>query len=254
MADHSSGGSRPAVLVTGAASGIGRATAEMFLDRGAQVVAVDCQWDGLAREALSGALVLQADVSVEGDCIAIFSKVNEAFGSIDTLVNCAGITRRSSIIDTNAQEWDRVINVNLRSVYLMSRQALKMMLPRKRGSIVNVASGWGLAGGARAAAYCASKGGVVLLTKAMALDHGSDGIRINCVCPGDTDTPMLLREAQEMGLPVDSLLAASRSRPLGRAGKPQEIAEAIAFLAGPGAAYITGSAMVIDGGSLAGSA
>jgi NAD(P)-dependent dehydrogenase (short-subunit alcohol dehydrogenase family) len=158
------------------------------------------------------------------------------------------------VVETTAQEWDNVINVNLRSVYLMSRQALKLMLPKKKGSIVNIASGWGLVGGGRAAAYCASKGGVVLLTKAMAIDHGPDGIRINCVCPGDTDTPMLRYEAQELGFSVDALLNAAHSRPLGRAGHPDEIAEAVVFLASPAASFITGAAMIVDGGSLAGSA
>jgi NAD(P)-dependent dehydrogenase (short-subunit alcohol dehydrogenase family) len=242
------------VLITGAASGIGHAIAELFLRRGARVAAVDLKWSKQAADALSSALIIQADVSVEDNCIATLAQVDEAFGSLDVLVNCAGIIRRASVVDTTAEEWDRVINVNLRSVYLMSRQALTLMLPQKKGSIVNIASGWGLVGGGRAAAYCASKGGVVLLTKAMAVDHGPDGIRVNCVCPGDTDTPMLNYEAQELGCPADALLNAARSRPLGRAGHPDEIAEAVAFLAGPASSFITGAAMVVDGGSLAGSA
>lgn len=109
-------------------------------------------------------------------------------------------------------------------------------------------------GGARAAAYCASKGGVVLLTKAMAVDHGRDRIRINCVCPGDTDTPMLRREALELGMREDALLQDAASRPLGRVGLPSEIAETIAFLASPASSFVTGTAIVVDGGSLAGSA
>src|SRR6218665_2127321 len=160
------------VLITGAASGIGRAIAELFLTRVAHVAAVDLKGSKQAPDALSSALVIQADVSVEDNCIAAGAQVHEAFGSLDVLVNCAGITRRASVVDTTAQEWDQVINANLRPVYLMSRQALNLMLPRKKGTIVNISSCWGLVGGGRAAAYCASKGGVVLLTKAMAVDHG----------------------------------------------------------------------------------
>jgi NAD(P)-dependent dehydrogenase (short-subunit alcohol dehydrogenase family) len=254
MLNHSVFPADSVVLITGAASGIGRATAELFLRRGARIVAVDLKWNPQAVDALSSALVIRADVSIEDDCIATVAQVDEMFDSLDVLVNCAGITRRASVVETTAQEWDNVINVNLRSVYLMSRQALKLMLPKKKGSIVNIASGWGLVGGGRAAAYCASKGGVVLLTKAMAIDHGPDGIRINCVCPGDTDTPMLRYEAQELGFSVDALLNAAHSRPLGRAGHPDEIAEAVVFLASPAASFITGAAMIVDGGSLAGSA
>jgi NAD(P)-dependent dehydrogenase (short-subunit alcohol dehydrogenase family) len=121
------------------------------------------------------------------------------------------------------------------------------------GSIINTASGWGLAGGPRAAAYCASKGAVVLLTKAMAIDHGRQNIRVNCICPGDTDTAMLRREARQLGRAEDRFLSDSARRPLGRVGRPEEIAQAALYLASAKASFVTGAALVVDGGGLAGS-
>jgi NAD(P)-dependent dehydrogenase (short-subunit alcohol dehydrogenase family) len=239
------------VIVTGAASGIGLATVQYFLQAGALVSAIDIKWSD---ETTEGALHLLADVSNESDCINAVEQTKNTFSLPNVLVNCAGITRRANVIDTSVDEWDRVINVNLRSVFLMSRLVIPFMRIIGSGAIINIASGWGLVGGGKAAAYCASKGGVVLLTKAMALDHGADKIRINCVCPGDTDTPMLKKEALELGMQADELLKEAHTRPLGRAGKPSEIAETVAFLAGSSSSFITGASIVIDGGSLAGSA
>ena len=121
------------------------------------------------------------------------------------------------------------------------------------GSIINMASGWGLAGGPKAAAYCASKGAVVLLTRAMALDHGPQNIRVNCICPGDIDTAMLRNEARQLGEPADRFLAEAARRPLGRVGRPEEIAQAALYLASDAASFVTGTALVVDGGGLAGS-
>jgi NAD(P)-dependent dehydrogenase (short-subunit alcohol dehydrogenase family) len=242
------------VIITGAASGIGRATALYFLKAGARVVAVDINWPDESKNTLSKALLLQANISVEQDCASIVLQTKEIYGTPNILVNCAGITKRATIIGTSPEEWDHILNVNLRSVYLMSRQVIPVMQKNGGGAIVNVASCWGIVGGAQAAAYCASKGGVVLLTKAMAIDHGKDKIRVNCVCPGDTDTPMLRREALELGIQEDALLIDAASRPLGRAGSPFEIAETIAFLSSPASSFITGTTIVVDGGGLAGSA
>jgi NAD(P)-dependent dehydrogenase (short-subunit alcohol dehydrogenase family) len=145
------------------------------------------------------------------------------------------------------------MSVNAKSIFLMSRQVIPIMAKAGGGSIINTASGWGLAGGRRAAVYCASKGAVVLLTKAMAIDHGPQNIRVNCICPGDTDTGMLRNEAQQLGEREDLFLAQSARRPLGRIGKPEEIAQTALYLASDASSFVTGTALVVDGGGLAGS-
>ena len=143
--------------------------------------------------------------------------------------------------------------VNVKAVFLMSRLAIPLMEKTGGGSIINTASGWGLTGGSRAAVYCASKGAVVLLTKAMAIDHGPQKIRVNCICPGDTDTAMLRNEAEQLGEPDDRFLAEAAKRPLGRVGRPEEIAQAALYLASDASSFVTGTALVVDGGGLAGS-
>jgi NAD(P)-dependent dehydrogenase (short-subunit alcohol dehydrogenase family) len=144
--------------------------------------------------------------------------------------------------------------VNLKSVFLLARLIVPIMIKAGGGSIINIASGWGLAGGPRAAAYCASKGAVVLMTKAMAVDHGRQNMRVNCICPGDTDTGMLRSEAQQLGEKEDRFLMESAKRPLGRIGRPDEIARAALYLASDASSFVTGAALVVDGGGLAGSA
>jgi NAD(P)-dependent dehydrogenase (short-subunit alcohol dehydrogenase family) len=142
--------------------------------------------------------------------------------------------------------------VNLTSVFLLSREAVPRMAAQGGGAIINISSGWGLVGGPRAASYCASKGAVVQLTRAMAIDHGADRIRVNCVCPGDTDTPMLTSEAQQLGEPAAEFLRDAARRPIGRIGRPEDIAEAVLYLASDAAAFVTGTTLVVDGGGLAG--
>jgi len=175
------------------------------------------------------------------------------FGGIHVLFNNAGIMRRASVVELTEEDWDRVMAVNVKSIFLMSRQVIPTMARSGGGSIVNTASGWGLVGGPRAAVYCASKGAVVLLTKAMAIDHGPQKIRVNCICPGDTDTGMLRNEAQQLGEREDLFLADSARRPLGRIGKPEEIAQAALYLASDASSFVTGTSLVVDGGGLAGS-
>jgi len=144
-----------------------------------------------------------------------------------------------------------VMAVNVKSIYLLSREVIPHMGKQGSGSIINTASGWGLAGGAKAAVYCASKGAVVLLTKAMAIDHGPR-VRVNCICPGDTDTGMLRNEAQQLGAETTRFFAEAAKRPLGRVGKPEEIAQAVLYLASDASSFVTGTALVVDGGGLAG--
>jgi NAD(P)-dependent dehydrogenase (short-subunit alcohol dehydrogenase family) len=245
-------------LITGGASGIGRAAAVRFAREGAAVVIVDLDEVGgaavhraLAAEGRS-VLALHSDVTRAADCREAVRRTVEAFGRLDILFNNAGIIRRASIVETTEEEWDRVMAVNLKSIFLMSREAVPRMAADGGGVILNTASGWGLAGGPRAASYCASKGGVVLLTKAMAIDHGPEKIRVNCICPGDTDTPLLRGEAEQLGEPVERFLEGAADRPLRRVGSPEEIAEAALFLASDAAAFVTGAALVVDGGGLAG--
>jgi NAD(P)-dependent dehydrogenase (short-subunit alcohol dehydrogenase family) len=245
-------------LITGGASGIGRATALLFAREGAAVAIADIDQAGQAVADEIGrngsyAIFEQADVTQSADCQRVLQRTLHEFGGIHVLFNNAGIIRRASVVELNEEDWDRVMAVNVKSIFLMSRQVIPIMAKAGGGSIINTASGWGLAGGPRAAVYCASKGAVVLLTKAMAIDHGPQNIRVNCICPGDTDTSMLRNEAQQLGEREDVFLVESARRPLGRIGKPEEIAQAALYLASDASSFVTGTALVVDGGGLAGS-
>lgn len=169
---------------------------------------------------------------------------------LDLLVPAAGIVARHTAAETDDAEWERVVAVNLTHVFRFCRDALPLLRPR-RGCIVTVASGWGLAGGTRAAAYAATKAGVVNLTRALALDHGPEGIRVNCVCPGDTDTPMLRGELEQLGEDVETGLAASAAaRPLRRLGRPEDVAPVFVFLASDEARYFCGQTLGPNGGEV----
>jgi NAD(P)-dependent dehydrogenase (short-subunit alcohol dehydrogenase family) len=245
-------------IVTGGASGIGRATALLFAREGAAVMVADLNEAGeaAAREiekAGGRAQFESADVTSAIDCRRITERTLQAFGKVDILFNNAGIIRRSTILDLSEEDWDRVMAVNVKSIFLLSREVIPHMQKAGGGSIINTASGWGLSGGAKAAVYCASKGAVVLLTKAMAVDHGPQNIRVNCICPGDTATGMLQDEAEQLGENHDRFLAEAAKRPLGRVGTAQEIAQTALYLASKASSFVTGTALVVDGGGLAGS-
>ncbi|MFI6479168.1 SDR family NAD(P)-dependent oxidoreductase [Nonomuraea sp. NPDC050663] len=237
-------------IVTGGASGIGQATARLLAKDGAHVVVVDIDGEGAARVAEEiGGLAVQADVSSPEDCKRVVDTAVERFGGLHVLFNNAGIIRRTTVLDLDVEEWDRVMAVNVRSVFLMCKYAIPAMT--EGGSIVNTGSGWGLKGGGNAISYCASKAAVVNMTRALAIDHAKAGIRVNSVNPGDTDTPMLREEARQLREDWAAFEKDAADRPMGRSGTPDEIAQAVLFLASDAASYITGSALVVDGGGLA---
>jgi NAD(P)-dependent dehydrogenase (short-subunit alcohol dehydrogenase family) len=244
-------------VVTGAASGIGRGIAIRLAQMGAFVAALDIDEDGgkscveEIRDAGSESSFLQCDVTSAADCSRATADVIRAKNHIDILCNCAGVAVRKDVCDLSEAEWDRSLDVTLKSIYLLSHEVVPHMKRGGGGSIINIGSGWSLKGGPRAAAYCASKGGVVNLTRAMAIDHGKDNIRVNCLCPGDVDTPMLQSEREQLGQERESFLQEAANRPLARIGKPEDVANAALFLASPMSSWITGAALVVDGGGLA---
>src|SRR6267378_2574972 len=246
-------------VITGAASGIGRATALLFAREGAALALADLNIDAGQRvvdqitKSGERAFFEGIDVTRAADCQRLVERAIREFGRIDILFNNAGIIRRATVLDLSEDDWDRVMAVNVKSIYLLSREVIPHMRKAGGGTIINTASGWGLTGGAKAAVYCASKGAVVLLTKAMAVDHGPQQIRVNCICPGDTDTGMLREEARQLGEKNSRFLAEAAKRPLGRVGAPEDIAQAALYLASDASSFVTGTALVVDGGGLAGS-
>lgn len=240
-------------VITGAASGIGAATAAHFAAEGAQMLLVDR--DGPTLERLvselsrAGATVhaFEADVSDPVTALAAVAEAVRRLGGVDVLVNNAGIAFMATVDDTSPEEWDRVFAVNVRSVYAYSRAALPALRSRGGGAIVNTASEAGIVGFAQYAAYSASKAAVVNLTRSMAVDHAPDRIRVNCVCPGSIETPLLVRYYEAQADPAAARGEDEQTHPLG-IGQPQDIANAICFLASERSAYVTGHALVVDGG------
>jgi len=243
-----------AAIVTGGASGIGRGIARLLAEMGASVAVLDInEADSKAalQELGPQATFLKCDVRSATDCRNAVAAIIQSRDKVDILCNCAGIAIRKDIVELAEDEWDRALDIMLKGVYLLSREVVPHMIRTGGGSIINIGSGWSLKGGPRAASYCAAKGGVVNLTRAMAIDHGQHNIRVNCVCPGDVDTPLLHSECSQLGEKEDAFMREAANRPLARVGTPEDVANAVLFLASPMSSWITGAALVVDGGGLA---
>lgn len=244
-------------VITGAASGIGLGAAQLLSAYGAKIAMVDVNPKGEEeaeniRKAGRTAEFFKCNVTSVEDVEKTINAIKDKFGRIDVLFNNAGVTVRKTVVELEEKEWDFVLGVGLKGTYLMSKFAIPVMAAGGGGSIINTGSGWGIKGGDKAAAYCAVKGGIVNLTRAMAIDHGKDNIRVNSVNPGDTDTAMLRDEGKQLGEEVNAFLKDSaKGRPLERLGVPEDIANAVLFLASDLSVWITGTALVVDGGGIA---
>ena len=245
-------------LITGGTSGIGTATAIRFAKEGAKVVITGRnakRGEQVVQEIVANggdAMFVRSDVCLADDCRNAVDRTLERFGKIDILFNNAGVFHPKTIPDCTEEEWDETIDSSLKGAFLMSKYALPSMIERGSGSIIHTSSGWGILGGDKAAAYCAAKGGLIVMAKAMAIDHGPHGIRVNCVCPGDVLTPMLHDDAEKRGMTWDDYAAGGANRPLGRIGTVDEIADAVLFLASDESSFVTGESLVVDGGGVAG--
>lgn len=243
------------VIVTGGASGIGKATVRRFLEEGAKVAIFDRSEEmgrktvrELEKKGLHPTLVT-GDVTKVSDVKRMVRDAHKRLGSVDILFNNAGILVEGTVLDVSEKDWDRIMDTNVKGVFLMSKEVVPIMLKQGKGVIVNNASCSGLVGDRNAIAYNTSKGAVVLMTKCLALDYALKNIRVNCVCPGEIDTPMFRQEAKSRGMPVEKYRKQlCEYHPIGRLGKPEEVANAVLFLASDEAGFITGTAFSVDGG------
>jgi len=243
-------------IVTGATSGIGAAIARHFAELGASLVLTGrsaCRGASVAKEIEDGGgqvAFLAGDINDPKIPDELVRLALARFGRLDILVNNAGILHRGSALECTDEQWDETFATNVTSAFRMSRAALRVMKPQRRGSIVNIASDFASIAGPGAFAYCASKGALAQMTRAMAMDHARDGIRVNAICPGDTDTPMQ-DSAFADGDRIAGLARVGQTVPLGRVATPLEIAKVVAFVASEDASYITGAMIPVDGGTTA---
>jgi len=241
-------------IVTGAASGIGRAIALALAEEGARVTAADINLEGLkaTARAASGTIRVQGcDVSRADDVRSLVDETVGAFGGLHILCNNAGISIPNRVTDLSEEDWDRTLAVNLKGVFLGCKYGIPAMLRSGGGSIINTGSVNSLVAESYLSAYCASKGGVLMLTKEIALDFAREGIRCNCICPGWVDTPINTPHAEMMGGLDKVLEGLPEWQPIGRQGYPKEIASVVVFLASDDSSFMTGSAVVVDGGMTA---
>ena len=241
------------VIVTGAAGGIGRSTAELFLAEGATVAAVDIDAKTLgawvsAHPAQDRVVAYPVDVIDARAVEAMVEDVARRFGRIDVLFNNAGIEDTGSVTETSEERWDRQMTVNTKSVFLCSKYVIPYMQRQGKGSIVNTGSIEGVVAEPNGAAYVASKGAVVMLTREMALSYAKDQVRVNCVCPGWIDTAMARRSIDKHGGLEAMMPEIRRLQPLGRLGQPEEVGRAVLFLASDDASFVTGTILMVDGG------
>ncbi len=244
-------------VISGAASGIGLESAVLLSEFGASVVLLDVDEaggkQGESRILTAGgrADFLRCDVRSDADCSRAAEAVFGKHGRIDILFNNAGLAIRKSIIDLGEEEWNLAVDVMLKGTFLLSRRVLPYMISGGGGSVINMGSGWALKGGPDAVSYCAAKGGILNMTRAMAIDHGRHNIRVNCVCPGDVDTPLLRGECRQLGRNEQEFMAEAADRPLARVGTPGDVANAVLFFACDLSKWVTGAFLVVDGGGLA---
>lgn len=241
-------------IITGAGAGIGRATALLFAKEGAEVVVADCDPEKgaktvrLIKENGGVAIFLQVDVSKAANVKNMVKTTVERCGRLDILINNAGIYAQADVVEAAEEEWDRILDVNLKGVFLCSKYSIPEMIKGGGGSIVNIGSEAGIVGIKNQVAYNVSKSGVIALTKSMALDFAAHNIRVNCVCPGTTETPLVRAALERAPDPAAARRALEEVRPANRLGRPEEIAAGILYLASDESPYATGSILSIDGG------
>jgi NAD(P)-dependent dehydrogenase (short-subunit alcohol dehydrogenase family) len=241
-------------IITGAGAGIGRATALLFSKEGAKVVVADCDSErgaetvSIIREDGGEATFIQVDVSKAADTERMASTTVETYGKLDILVNNAGIYMQANAAEMTEEDWDRILDVNLKGVFLCSKYCIPEMTKVGGGTIVNIGSEAGIVGIRNQVAYNVSKSGVIALTKSMAIDFAAHNIRVNCVCPGTTETPLVKAAVERAPDPAAARRALEEVRPANRLGQPEEIAAGILYLASGESLYATGSILSIDGG------